>query len=84
MLPGAGAILKIVLPKVLDTVLKQFKLDKVLDYVEGENELDMKVKHMEEKIKLLEKMAHPSRDFEICGDCRCKVVIAEHIEERTK
>mgnify|MGYP003150861307 CR=1 FL=1 len=65
-------------------IAKQFKLDKVLDYVEGENELDMKVKHMEEKIKLLEKMAHPSRDFEICGDCRCKVVIAEHIEERTK
>ena len=65
-------------------IAKQFKLDKVLDYVEGENELDMKVKHMEEKIKLLEKMAHPSRDFEICGDCRCKVVVAEHIEERTK
>ena len=82
MLPGAGAILKIVLPKVLDTVLKQFKLDKVLDYVEGENELDMKVKHMEEKIKLLEKMSHPSRDFEICSDCKCKVVITENIETK--
>ena len=82
MLPGAGAILKIVLPKVLDTVLKQFKLDKVLEYVEEDNELDVKVKHMEEKIKLLEKMAHPSRDFEICGDCKCKVVITENIETK--
>ena len=74
----------IIIAKVVKLIAKQFKLDKVLDYVEGENELDMKVKHMEEKIKLLEKMAHPSRDFEICGDCRCKVVVAEHIEERTK
>jgi len=63
-------------------IAKQFKLDKVLDYVEGENELDMKVKHMEEKIKLLEKMSHPPRDFEICGDCRCKVVITENIETK--
>tara|TARA_R100000656_G_scaffold92931_1_gene67354 strand:+ start:353 stop:589 length:237 start_codon:yes stop_codon:yes gene_type:complete len=74
----------IIIKEATKFIAKQFKLDKVLDYVEGENELDMKVKHMEEKIKLLEKMAHPSRDFEICGDCRCKVVVAEHIEERTK
>ena len=82
MLPGAGAILKIVLPKVLDTVLKQFKLDKVLEFVEEDNELDVKVKHMEEKIKLLEKMSHPSRDFEICGDCKCKIVVTENIETK--
>ena len=63
-------------------IAKQFKLDKVLDYVEGENELDMKVKHMEEKINLLEKMAHPSREFEICGDCKCKIVITENIETK--
>jgi hypothetical protein len=84
MLPGAGAILKIVLPKVIDTVLKQFKLDKVLEYVEQDNELDIKVKHLEEKIGLLEKMSHPPRDFTICDECKCKVVITEHIEERTK
>ena len=72
----------IIIKEATKFIAKQFKLDKVLDYVEGENELDMKVKHMEEKIKLLEKMSHPPRDFEICGDCRCKVVITENIETK--
>ena len=71
---------------------KQFKLDKmekIISYVEGDNELDIKVKHIEikvkhieEKLKLLLKMAHFPRDFKICDDCKCKIVITENIEER--
>ena len=50
MLPGAGAILKMVLPKVLDTVLKQFKLDKVLEYVEKPNDLDKQMEVLQKKV----------------------------------
>ena len=47
-------ILKWVLPKVLDHMMKAFKLDKVLAYVEEDNELDHKVKDLESRIKKLE------------------------------
>ena len=53
MIPHA-MILKWVLPKVLDHVVKSFKLDKVLSYVEEDNELDHKVKELETRIKKLE------------------------------
>ena len=47
-------MLKLILPKVLDHMMKVFKLDKVLRYVESENELDIKVKELEARIKKLE------------------------------
>ena len=47
-------ILKWVLPKVLDHIMKVFKLDQVLRYVEEDNELDVKVKELESRIKKLE------------------------------
>ena len=47
-------ILKWVLPKVLDHIMKAFKLDKVLSYVEEPNELDHKVKDLEARIEKLE------------------------------
>ena len=54
-------------------VAKQFKLDKVLSYVENDNELDYKVESMEKRMDLLEKMAHPKRDFVVCEKCKGKV-----------
>ena len=42
-------LLKLVLPKVLDHVMKVFKLDKVLRYVEEDNELDVQVRDIEQK-----------------------------------
>ena len=47
-------ILKWILPKVLDHIMKAFKLDKVLSYVEQPNELDHKVKELESRIEKLE------------------------------
>ena len=74
----------IIIQKVVKLIAKQFKLDKILDYVENPNELDEDVKHLKARVDSLEKMAHPSRDFVICDDCKCKVVVVEHIEERKK
>ena len=42
-------VLKFVLPKVMDHVMKVFKLDKVLRYVEEPNELDVQVQDIEKK-----------------------------------
>jgi len=53
MIPQA-MILKWVLPKVLDHIMKVFKLDVVLDYVEKDNDLDHKVKELEKRLVKLE------------------------------
>ena len=53
MLPHA-MILKWILPKVLDHMMKVLKLDKVLKYVEEDNELDKKVKEIEKRLEKLE------------------------------
>ena len=74
----------IIIQKVVKLIAKQFKLDKILDYVENPNELDEDMNHLKARVDSLEKMAHPSRDFVICDDCKCKVVVTEHIEERKK
>ena len=74
----------IIIQKVVKLIAKQFKLDKILDYVENPDELDEDVNHLKARVDSLEKMAHPSRDFVICDDCKCKVVVNEHIEERKK
>ena len=42
-------VLKFVLPKVMDHVMKVFKMDKVLRYVEEDNELDVQVRDIEQK-----------------------------------
>ena len=47
-------MIKLILPKLMDQMLKVFKLDKVLKYVEQDNELDHKVKELESRIKKLE------------------------------
>jgi len=66
-------ILKFVLPKVIELVAKQFRLDKVLQYVEEDNELDEKVVDLEERIENLELMAHAPREFIICEQCKSKI-----------
>jgi|TARA_R110000824_G_scaffold378530_1_gene570126 hypothetical protein len=48
------ALIKLILPKLIDQMMKVFKLDKVLSYVEKPNELDHKVKDLETRIKKLE------------------------------
>ena len=72
----------IIISKVIKILAKQFKLAKVLNYVEKPNELDEDMKHIKARVDSLEKMSHPPRDFVICDDCKCKIVVTEHIEER--
>ncbi len=53
---------------VASRLTKHFKLDKMMAYVFDDNELDDKVKDMDKRLNLLEKMAHPPKNFK----CNCK------------
>ena len=73
MLPASFApmILKLVMPKIMDNVMKVFKLDKVLEYVEKPNSADDKLIVHDRELKLLREMvidlgkdSHPEKPFE--------------------
>lgn len=53
-------LLKAVVPKILDIMLRQFKgiekIQHLVKYMEDENETDLKVKELEKRIKKLEKI----------------------------
>ena len=55
MIPASFApmILKLVMPKVTDHLMKVFKLDKVLQYVEQPNEADLMGKQNQEHITMV-------------------------------
>jgi hypothetical protein len=54
---------KMLINQVANTLTKHFKLDKMMSYVFDDNELDKKVSEMEKRLNLLEKMAHPPKNF---------------------
>ena len=73
MIPATFApmILKLVMPKIMDHVMKVFKLEKVLEYVEKPNELDNQVADMRIELKALkqhiielDKDSHPKKPFD--------------------
>jgi hypothetical protein len=66
-------LLKFLLPKILDHLLKVFKLDKILDYVEKPNNLDRKTEELEDRIVKLEQVAHKPRKFVNCETCNNKI-----------
>tara|TARA_Y100001938_G_scaffold37132_1_gene51274 strand:- start:128 stop:418 length:291 start_codon:yes stop_codon:yes gene_type:complete len=57
MLPQA--IIRLVLPKVLDHLMKVFKLDKMLDYMEKPNDADLRIDDLEKEIQKLKDVSHP-------------------------
>ena len=56
-------IVKMVVPKVLELVVKQFKMDKVMDYVFDKNDLDHKMKEVDDRLNKLEKNSHTPVDY---------------------
>ena len=62
MLP---AILKLLTPTILRTIIK---------YVTEENELDVAVKEINEKIKVLEEHSHPKRKLICKHKKKCRLV----------
>ena len=70
-------VLKFVIPKVMDHIMKVFKLEKVLRYVEEPNELDVQMRDIEQKctdigfkvtamqtvLKDLDEDSHPKQDY---------------------
>ena len=56
-------IVKMVVPKVLDMVIRQFKMDKVMEYVFDRNELDHKMRDVEDRLERLESKSHKPVDY---------------------
>ena len=52
-------LLKLILPKVLDHLMKVFKLDKMLDYMELPNDADLRIDELEKEVESLKNVAHP-------------------------
>ena len=51
-------LLKLLLPKVLDHLMKVFKLVQMLDYMELPNDADKKIVQLEDEIRRLKNVAH--------------------------
>ena len=53
----AGKVLKLLLPKIVDHIVKSFKLhkiEKLIDYMENPNDADNKIKALEKRVKNIE------------------------------
>jgi len=49
----AQAVLKLIMPQLLEHFVKVFKLDKVLDYMELPNDADKRIDKLEEQMKMV-------------------------------
>ena len=47
-------LVRLLMPKVVDHIVKSFKLDKVLKYVEKPNDADKRLDAIEDRLKILE------------------------------
>jgi len=52
----AQAVLKLIMPQLLEHFVKVFKLDKVLDYMELPNDADKRIDKQEEQMDMMIKM----------------------------
>ena len=68
---------------IIKMLIKRFKLKKILNYVENDNELDEKCKQLEKRMDLLEKMAHPVRDFVRCKECEERITESSKLMQAT-
>ena len=53
----AGKILKLLLPKIVDHIVRSFKLhkiEKLIDYMENPNDADNKIKALEKRVQKIE------------------------------
>lgn len=61
MIPAV--LLKVLVPKVLEMVINQFKMDEVMDYVFKKNDLDNKVENIRDDIdSLKERMIYLEKE----------------------
>ena len=55
----AKAVLKLVMPKILEHLIGVFKMDKLVNYMELPNDADLRIDKLEEQIKLIAEDQHP-------------------------
>ena len=55
----AQAVLKLVMPNVIEHIVSVFKMDKLVNYMELPNDADLRIDKLEEQIKLIAEDQHP-------------------------
>ena len=55
----AKAVLKLIMPEILEHMMKVFKMDKLVNYMELPNDADMRIDKLESQIKMLAEDQHP-------------------------
>ena len=65
----------LLMKKVFSYVLKELlpMIAPLQKYVNEKNELDIKCEELEKRMNLLEKMAHPMKEFVTCNECKEKI-----------
>ena len=65
----------LLMKKVFSYVLKELQpmIAPLQKYVNEKNELDIKCEELEKRMSLLEKMAHPKREFVMCNECNQRI-----------
>ena len=76
-------IQKLIINKIIELLSRQFKLHKIMKYVQEPNELDNKVDNLNDRMAILEKMAHPKRDFVRCKECEERITNASKLMQGT-
>ena len=55
----AQAVLKLVMPKILEHLIGVFKMDKLVNYMELPNDADLRIDRLEEQMKMMAEDQHP-------------------------
>ena len=55
----AQAVLKLVMPNVIEHIVSVFKMDKLVNYMELPNDADLRIDKLEEQMKLMAEDQHP-------------------------
>ena len=55
----AKAVLKLIMPEIIEHLMKIFKMDKLVNYMELPNDADLRIDKLESQIKMLAEDQHP-------------------------
>ena len=55
----AKVVLKLIMPEIIEHLMKIFKMDKLVNYMELPNDADLRIDKLESQIKMLAEDQHP-------------------------
>ena len=55
----AKAVLKLIMPDILEHMMRVFKMDKLVNYMELPNDADLRIDKLESQVRMLAEDQHP-------------------------